>query len=253
MKIYVAKKGHILCVAVILLLSAVMAVFGPYKSAPVQGSVGKNLPIYSVETPEKAVSITFDSAWGNEDIDDIINILKQYGCPATFFVVGDFVQKYPESVKKLYDAGHEIANHSDSHAHYSRLSAEQMKKDMDKCDEKIKAVTGTASPLFRPPYGEYNDTVVEVCRETGRYCIQWDVDSLDWKGLSSEEMKNRILPKIQNGSIILFHTGTDNTASALPDILEAIKEKGFVFKKTRDLIYKENYRIDHQGRQNTKS
>ena len=249
MKIFViGKKTFITSVlCVMLIVSALFA--GQVNSVPASVSTDKELPIYSVETPDKKVAITFDAAWNDNDIDDIIKILAHYNCPATFFVVGDWADKYPDAVRKLYSAGHEIANHSDSHNHFSSLTAHQMKEDMDKCDKKIAALTGTTPLLFRAPYGEYNNTLISVCRETGRHCIQWDIDSLDWKGLTAAQMTDKVVPKLQNGSIILFHNGTENTASALPDILDKIKKEGYSFTTVGNLIYRENYAINHAGRQ----
>lgn len=215
----------------------------------VYSSFGRELPIYSVETDEKAVSITFDTAWGNEDIPKILDALEKADCKATFFITGQWADKFPEDVKKLYMAGHEIANHSDTHAHFNSLGAQQMADDIAECDKKIRDITGQKEVLFRAPYGEYNKTLLSVCKETERYVIQWSLDSLDYTGLSTAEMENRILPRIKNGDIILFHTGTENTADALPEILGKIKEKGYTFKKTSELIYKGNFEIDHTGRQ----
>lgn len=209
----------------------------------------KLLPIYSVETKEKVLSITFDSAWTAEDIPLILDTLSKYNCKATFFVVGSWAEKYPECVKLIYDSGHEVAGHSYNHAHYNSLSEEDLIKDMAKCDEVIKNITGVNLPIFRAPYGEYNNTVVRAANASGRMLIQWDVDSLDWKDLDIDAMKKRILPKVQNGSVILFHNGTKHTASALPSILESLKNEGYSFKSVGDMILYDNFEIDHTGRQ----
>jgi len=252
MKIFVFGKGVILTAILCAVIVSAAVIIPKSDSIPASAGKNYNLPVYSVETPDKKVAITFDAAWNDKDIDDIIKILDHYDCPATFFAVGDWIDKYPDAVLKLSAAGHEIANHSDGHSHYSSLSAAQMKEDMEKCDKKIAALTGVMPTLFRAPYGEYNDTLISVCNETGRYCIQWDIDSLDWKGLTTEQMADRIMPKLQNGSIILFHNGTDNTAAALPDILEEIKNRGYSFSTAGNLIYRENYTINHEGRQISK-
>lgn len=230
------------------ILAAIIIPYGTNVIIPTATSA-KPLPIYCVQKAEKEIAITFDSAWGNEDLQEILDVLKQYDCKATFFVVGDFIDRYPESVKAMADNGHEVANHSDNHAHYSKLSKEEMISDMDKCDEKIKKITGRDNNLFRPPYGEYNDLSVTTCEETGRYSIQWDVDSLDWKGLTPDEMEQRILKKVNNGSIILLHNGAKHTAKALPQILNSLKNQGYTFKTVSELIYKDNYTIDHTGKQ----
>ena len=116
------------------------------------------------------------SPWGNEDTQQLIDILGKYDIKATFFVVGDWVDKYPESVKALHDAGHEVMNHSNHHDHFSKLSREEIVADVNACNDKIEAVTGVRPTLIRPPYGEYDDNVISAIRSAGMEPIQWDVE-----------------------------------------------------------------------------
>lgn len=245
MKIYILNKFHFSILICSLLALSLFLVSTLSPSATSE----KLLPIYSVETEEKVISITFDSAWTAEDIPLIVSALSEFDCPATFFVVGSWAEKYPESVKLLYESGHEIAGHSYNHAHYNSLSKDDIVLDVKKCDAVIEKITGKTIPIFRSPYGEYNNTVVEAVESLNKKLIQWDVDSLDWKNLTLEEMEKRIFSKVKNGSIILFHNGTEHTASALPSILKKLKDEGYSFKKVSDLIYLDNYYIDNQGRQ----
>ena len=193
------------------------------------------------------------SSWGNEDTQELIDILARYNVKATFFVVGDWVDKYPESVKALHDAGHEVMNHSNTHAHMSKLSREEIIADVEACSDKIEAVTGVRPTLFRPPYGEYNDTVISAIRSIGMEPIQWDVDSLDWKDLSSGEIVKRVTSKAAPGSIVLFHNSALHTPEALPTILETLLQEGYTFVPISQLIlsgtYNVDYTIDHTGRQ----
>ena len=207
------------------------------------------LPIYSVERDSKAIALSFDAAWGNEDTQLLIDILNQYNVKATFFLVGDWVDRYPESVKQLYDAGMEIGNHSDNHAHFTKLSSEGITADVSACNEKIKAITGAAPTLFRCPYGEYDDHVVSAINNMGMQVIQWDVDSLDWKELSAEEIYERVTSRAAPGSICLFHNAALHTPEALPSIIECLLSEGFSIVPISQLIYTENYTIDHTGRQ----
>lgn len=209
----------------------------------------RDLPIYCVGRDDNCISISFDAAWGNEDTQTLIDILGKYNIRATFFVVGDWVDKYPESVKALHDAGHEIMNHSNTHAHYPQLSRAQMIADVSACADKIEAVTGVRPTLFRPPYGDYNDTVVGAMREAGFYTIQWDVDSLDWKNPGSDAIEQRVLEKVKSGSIVLFHNAAVQTPAALPGIIEGLLAKGYKFLPISELIYKENYHMEHDGTQ----
>ncbi len=209
----------------------------------------RDLPIYCVGRDDNCISISFDAAWGNEDTQTLIDILGKYNIRATFFVVGDWVDKYPESVKALHDAGHEIMNHSNTHAHYPQLSRAQMIADVSACADKIEAVTGVRPTLFRPPYGDYNDTVVGAMREAGFYTIQWDVDSLDWKNPGSDAIEQRVLEKVKSGSIVLFHNAAVQTPAALPGIIEGLLAKGYKFLPISELIYKEDYHMEHDGTQ----
>ena len=161
--------------AVCIVLSAVI---GDVPVLPASAAV-RDLPIYSVERPNKVVSLTFDAAWGNEDTQTLLSILARYNIRATFFIVGSWAEKYPESVRALAEAGHEVMNHSDTHPHMTQLSAEQMRAELRACDDKVEALTGVRPILFRPPYGDYSDAVVAAARETGHYTIQWDVDTPD--------------------------------------------------------------------------
>ncbi len=167
---------------IMLVLSLVVAV-----TVVIIGSVGayasanKLLPIYCVETDKKQIAISFDAAWGNDDTETLINILKEYNVPATFFVVGAWVDKYPESVKALSDAGHQIQNHSNTHPHMPQLSKEQMMDEIESCNKKIENITGVCPTLLRPPYGDYDNSLIEVMNEQKMYTIQWDVETLATK------------------------------------------------------------------------
>lgn len=162
----------------IAILTGLALTFGPFGSSVMTAAADRDLPIYCVDQPEKVCSLTFDAAWGNEDTQQLIDILAEHNIKATFFVVGEWVDKYPESVKALSDAGHEVMNHSSTHPHMTELSADQMKEEVQTCNDKIAAVTGKQPILFRPPYGDYNDLVVSTLRDMGMYTIQWDVDTL---------------------------------------------------------------------------
>lgn len=209
----------------------------------------RQLPIYCVQKDYKVVSLSFDAAWGNEDTQHLIDILAKYKIKATFFVVGDWVDRYPESVKALHDAGHEVMNHSNSHAHFNSLSADEIIADLNTCSDKIEGITGVRPTLFRCPYGEYDDHVINAVRSIGVEPIQWDVDSLDWKDLSAADITKRVTSKVQPGSIVLFHNAAKNTPAALPDIIEYLLQEGYTFVPISELILKGEYTIDHTGRQ----
>ena len=219
-------------------------------SVSIVASQNRKLPIYCVQTDKKQIAISFDAAWGNDDTQTLIDILKEYNVPATFFVVGAWVDKYPESVKALSDAGHRIENHSNTHPHMPQLSTEQIVNELESCNNKIKAVTGRCPTLLRVPYGDYDNAVLETTESIGMYTIQWDVDSLDWKDhATADSICKRVTSKVKNGSIVLFHNDADHTPEALPNILKCLKDEGYEFVFIEDLIYKENYEIIHDGTQ----
>ena len=244
---------HQLKTAVICcLLTAAILLTASGGAAAVTASTEKRLlPIYAVgrEEDDRIISLSFDAAWGNEDTGTLIEILGRYNITATFFLVGDWVEKYPESVKELSDAGHEIMNHSDTHPHMSKLSREQMRKEIEACNDRIEAITGKRPTLFRAPYGEYCDALIEVLDELGMYCVQWDVDSLDWKDLSPQAICERVCSAAAPGSVCLFHNAARNTPAALPMLIEQLLSRGYVFLPVSQNIYTEGYTIDHTGRQ----
>ena len=241
-------KNLLSAVGVIL---AVIFMFWTVNNPAIVGASAttRQLPVYCVQRDDKVVSLSFDAAWGNEDTQQLIDILDSYNINATFFLVGDWVDKYPESVKALYDAGNEIMNHSNNHAHFSKLSADEIIEDINKCNDKIEAITGVAPSLFRCPYGEYDDHVISAVNSIGMTAIQWDVDSLDWKGISSSEIEKRVLDKVQPGSIVLFHNAAENTPEALPGIIESLLADGYRIIPISQILLQGEYSIDHTGRQ----
>lgn len=236
---------------VIALAIGLFSITGPGQ-ALMTAANAKPLPIYSVDTGgEKKACLTFDAAWGNEDTQQLIDILGKYNVKATFFVVGEWVDKYPESVKALHDAGHEIMNHSADHAYYTKLSPDQIIADITACNEKIAAVTGVTPTLFRPPYGDYNDQVINTVNSMNIFPIQWSVDSLDWKNPGSDAIIKRVLNQVHPGAIVLFHNAAPDTPGALSSIIEALKRQGYSLVKVSELVYTEAYTIDHTGMQHS--
>ncbi len=239
---------------VAILLTFGVALTGRMENTTIQTSSYTNrlLPIYQVDTNEKKVSLTINCAWNADDIDLILNTLQKENVKVTFFMVGDWVKKYPEAVKKIYEAGHEIGNHSDTHPHVNKMSYEKNRKEIIECSNKIKEITGKSTSLYRGPYGEYNDTVIKAARAEKQEVIQWNIDTLDYKGLTGKEMVERISEKLTKGSIILMHNGTKYTAESLEMIIENVKSKGYNIVPVSELIYSENYEIDVNGVQKLK-
>lgn len=212
---------------------------------------GKELPIYCVETAEPKIALTFDAAWGNEDTKKILEILKKHDVHVTFFMTGGWVESYPDDVKAILAAGHDLGNHSENHKNMSQISDEEKKEELQKVHTKVQELTGYEMFLFRPPYGDYNNAVVNAAKDCGYYSIQWDVDSLDWKDYGVDSIIKTVTEHkhLGNGSIILCHNGAKYTAQALDTLITTLKGKGYTFVPLSELIYKDNYHLNHEGRQ----
>ncbi len=249
MRFFIITKRH-LTVALSLILGFGILTVGVFSYQSLAAN-DRLVPIYCVDdNNQKKIAISFDAAWGNEDTEELISILDKYKVKATFFVVGSWVDKFPESVKQLSDAGHDVQNHSNSHPHMPKLSVQQMTEELNTCNEKISAITGKKPTLFRAPYGDYNNTMLETVTKNDMYTIQWDVDSRDWKSDYTTDMIVRgVCDNAKSGSIVLFHNAAKNTPKALPIILETLIAEGYQFELISDLIYKDNYTIDHSGKQ----
>ena len=246
MKYIVITKKHLMIFCSCFLASIIAIIC----SVGVLANSDRKLPIYCVDTEEKKIALSFDAAWGNDDTQTLIDTLAEYDAKATFFVVGAWVDKYPESVKALSDAGHQVMNHSNTHPYMTKINATQKIDEINACNKKIFEVTGVTPTLFRPPYGDYDNATIEAVENLGMYTVQWDVDSLDWKdNATAESICKRVTSKVKNGSIVLFHNDAEHTPEALPNILKTLKEQGYEFVFIEDLIYKENYEIKHDGTQ----
>lgn len=213
------------------------------------GKTPKKLPIYRVQTSEKKVAISFDCAWGVDYTDKLLSVMKDEGLRCTFFMVEFWTVKHPEYVKKIYDNGHEIGTHSATHPYMSRLEKTAIQKELSSSKKAIENITGKKVELFRPPYGDYDDLLIDTASEMGLFTIQWDVDSLDWKDLSAIDIKNRVVKKVTSGSIVLFHNQGKHTADALPLVIKELKSDGYTFVPIGELIYKSDYRMAVDGTQ----
>lgn len=214
-------------------------------------SGGKELPIYCVQTDEPKIALTFDAAWGNEDTKQIMEILKKHDIKVTFFMTGGWVEKYPDDVKMILAEGHDLGNHSQNHKNMSQLSDSEKESELMTVHNKVKELTGYDMFLFRPPYGDYDSAVVKTAKKCGYFAIQWDVDSLDWKDYGVDSIIKTVTQHkhLGNGSIILCHNGATYTAKALDTLISTLKDAGYTFVPLSQLIYTENYHMDHEGRQ----
>ena len=131
----------------------------------------------------------------------------------------------------------------------SKQSESEIRSELESSSAAITAVTGKKVELFRPPYGDYDNLLIDTANSMGIYPIQWDVDSLDWKNLSATDIAMRVINGVKPGSIILCHNNGLHTAEALPLIFSTLQNRGYEFVPIGELIYRENYAIDSTGKQ----
>ncbi len=254
------KEMHILwyrlrglgLVCLSLLLFCCGAFVAEQKSVTVSSTVnGRELPVYCVQTDKKQVALTFDAAWGNEQTDTILKILDAYDVKATFFLTGGWVDAYPEDVRKLAENGHELGNHSQNHKNMSELTKKEIQMEIQQVHETVKSLTGIDMKVFRPPYGDYDNELIETAEQCGYLPIQWDVDSEDWKNYGVDSIIQKVTQHqhLGNGSIILMHNGADYTPQALEAVIAKLQEQGYELVKVSDLVYWEDYHMDAEGRQ----
>lgn len=248
--IIIGKKAlFCLCLAFAVAFLSIFCGAGWNKTLTTTASA-KRLPIYCTDNNKKQIAISFDAAWGNEDTGLLIDILAKHNIKTTFFVVGEWVDKYPESVKQLADAGHEIMNHSDTHPHMPTLSVQQMTDEINVCNDKIEKITGRRPTLFRAPYGEYDNNLIDALSSLNMFCVQWSIDSRDWKeDYTAEKIVDGVVNNVKSGDIVLFHNAAKNTTEALPIILEKLLSDGYEILPISKLILTNNFYINHEGRQ----
>lgn len=209
----------------------------------------RELPIYCVSRDDNTIAISFDAAWGGEQTRRILDILDQYQVKTTFFLVDIWTQRFPELVKEIADRGHEIGNHSTTHPQMSKLSREQILRELTTMSDAAEKITGVRPVLFRPPYGDYDNEVVLTARQAGYEVIQWSVDSLDWKNRGVQELIEKSTRKVKSGDIILFHNDSRYILDALPAILKSYQEQGFRIVPVSQILLPGKTTIDVQGRQ----
>lgn len=240
----------------LLLMCAVLFLAGTYLTREQTITVSnmqsqRELPVYCVQTDAPQVALSFDAAWGNDDTQTLLDILAAHNVKATFFMTGGWVESYPEDVKKIAAAGHDLGNHSENHKNMSQLSESQQKEEIMQVHEKVKELTDIDMCLFRPPYGDYNSTLVLTAKDCGYLPIQWDVDSLDWKDYGVDAIIQTVTEHkhLGNGSIILMHNGAKYTAQALDTVITRLQEKGYDLVPISQLVCMDNYTVDFEGRQ----
>ena len=244
-KLKTLLKYATICVAAVFCITALS---GASATSAFLNKPERKIPVYCVDSSEKQVALTFDAAWGSDKTLAILDELDKFDARATFFLVGFWVEKYPDLVAEIDKRGHEIGTHSNTHPDMTKLSREAVERELSISKKLIEDITKKPVTVFRAPFGAYNNTLIEIATGLGLTTIQWDVDSLDWKKLSVGDICKRVLPKVKPGSIVLFHNNSLNVTGAIPLIMEDLQEQGYVFKSVGDILIKGDYKIDHAGR-----
>lgn len=246
-----SRKGILTKAAMLLGLAAVCLCYtlSPAEKAIAVVANKRELPIYSVEREDKRIAISFDASWGADKTIAILDILDKYNVKTTFFLVGGWVEKYPDMVKEIFARGHEIGNHSDTHPHMSQLSEQGIRDELRIMSDRVERLTGVRPTLFRPPYGDYNNRVILVSRAEGYEAVQWSIDSLDWKDRGTEDIIKQCTHRVDNGDIVLFHNDSNDIVNALPSVIQYYQGLGFEIIPVSQLLLSGEYTIDVQGKQ----
>lgn len=241
---YRRMRIQILCMIIFVLLILTGIGINSLTRTVVTVISPRRVPIYYVETDEPKLAISFDATWGAEHTPRLLEILRKKGIRTTFFLCGYWIEKYPELVTRIALEGHEVANHSLTHPHMNSLSASQIHEEILKTHKMLVDLTGQDPYLFRPPFGEYSNKVVDAVEEAGYVTVQWSVDSLDWQDLSSKQIAERVLSRIHKGAIVLFHNNGKYTPDAVEMIIDRLQGDGYSIVPVGELIFKEDYYVD---------
>ena len=200
-------------------------------------------------TDLQAVALTFDDGPGPET-ERILDVLAEHRICATFFMIGCHVERFPQTARRIVAGGHEIGNHSYSHAIYLYRSAAETRRQLERAQAVIAATTGVAPKIARPPCGVRTFAYFRAARELGLRTVQWDVAGFDWKWLSAGEIAREVLRKARAGSIVLLHDGDSErkhdrhaTVAALPLIIEGLRARGLRIVPLSQLLGKNEVKI----------
>jgi len=249
--VLIKRRSAILAAAAVLILvGAIVAVSCTNAARVFSNQTTRLSPINAVATDAQVVALSFDASWGEGHALDILRVLEEQDARATYFVIGSWAEKHSEYLRALSSSGRvEIGTHSNTHSRMPRLRERQMEFELNSSVSIIQGITGNPIDLFRPPFGEYSDTVLSVAERLGFFTIRYDVDSLDWQDLSSYDLTTRVLTQAGAGSIILLHNDGRNTLEALPAIIQGLRNRGLELVTVGEMIHRENFTIDQNGKQ----
>lgn len=224
------KKAAFLIGSIFLLITIVCT--ASYSSEMV---FKQRKPIYQGNPGKKNVAVTVNVDWGEEHLPGMLDLFKKNGVKATFFVSGRWAGEHPQLVQEIARCGHEIGNHGFSHPHVNDLSLPENIEEIRKTQDVIAGLTQKRTRYFAPPYGEFNEVVLDAAAKTEHKVILWTVDTIDWRKPPPETIVSRVLSNVHNGAIILMHP-TDPTLKALPEICKGLDQQGYQITPLEKLI-----------------
>lgn len=253
MLVVIARNWHRFVLAAVLLLAIAnlveLALVGAVR-AVVSTVSGRLVPIYFVATGESKVAFTFEGGPGRDATLGVLRVLKDHDVKSTFFLSGKWIAQNAQAAQVVAQEDHELGNYTWSAPHVNSLSAGEIRRELEKAHKLISETCGQTPRVFRPPYGEYSNKVIEAARELGYETVVWSVDSLDWRGAPADDIKARVLAKVHKGSIIRFHVGGAHTVESLPSIISELKRQGYAVVPISSLLIGGSYYIHpHTGEQ----
>lgn len=229
------KQLSRLAIVLFLALVAGVGLYGVLKGEETVTTM-QVAPIYRGQQQFQAVALTFNVDWGEEYLPGILDILSRNQIKATFFLTGRWANKHPELTRRIFHEGHEIGNHGYSHPHANKLGKGANQEEINRTERVILTLTGHQTRLYAPPYGENSPHVVNAAWELGYRTIMWTIDTVDWQPkTSAEDIKRRVLEKVQNGAIVLMHP-KEATVLALPEIIKEMGQKGYEFMTVSEIV-----------------
>ncbi len=194
------------------------------------------IPVYRVETIKTAMALTINVVWGTEYVPKLMAELKAHHAVATFMVGGAWAEAHPELVKQMRQDGDQIGNHGWNHRHPNQLGFDGNVQDITRTNRMVEAIAQVRPTIYAPPYGEFNQTVLNAAQAAGMTLVMWTIDTIDWRPSSSVSyMVNKVLARAQAGSIVLMHP-TDRTVLALPQIIAGLQQKGYQLVTVSQLL-----------------
>lgn len=224
-------RGGLLAALAVILFGWSYLLVQYWSAVPTTGTE----PIYQGSKKEKKIALTMNVVWGEEYIPKILSILKEKNVFITFFVGGQFAEKFPDITKELANNGHEIGSHGYSHLHPNNLSVEANLNEIKKAEDVLYKVTGKRPKLFAPPYSERGEVVLKAAAKAGYKFIMCSIDTIDWQRPSPAVITERVLKKAHNGAIVLMHP-TEPTTKALPQIINGLEKKGYELVTVSELL-----------------